>query len=554
MRFSSFILFVFCLFPAFCAPDAGDISQAGSAQTRGLGVDVESASSSTQETIEYRKAFVHSSLGNLDGQMFEITAAEANIRRGPTTDSQLLASVHPPISFKKVASSGGWYEIEVPLDLLEQKVFVHTSISRLVEDKVEITVSRANMRREPNLQSAVMRTGRNGEKFPYILTQGEFYKVRMPYLDYQQKAYVHRNLVRVRDGVVHVRSYANLRRGPSTRYQVISTSKPGDKLVYIDTSGRWYHIAIPDVLDTNTRSEQQIGQVINVRSALNLRAQPSTRSAVIRTLRNGVQVEVLAKSGDWYKVQYRGKVGWVFHRYLRILTGSGDLEIPDAGDSPSNDPAQPDLPTNDTPPSDASSDVDTSNLSNNVTRNGNHIEVRGVPTFAQRGRDAYSSDGSSWRPHAYCGPTSVQMVLAYHGHRKSRDWIAMTHPSTGRRIQSSQHRGQIYAKGAGAAYAPMVNLAKSLGLNNSRQVWTSSLSDLQSRISAGRPQIVGVRGRIRYKGGGSWNTRGHVIVVRGFDRDGDVIVNDPAGSGQRHVIRRSDFTRIWLGFTVDIAP
>ena len=42
------------------------------------------------------------------------------------------------------------------------------------------------------------------------------------------------------------------------------------------------------------------------------------------------------------------------------------------------------------------------------------------------------------------------------------------------------------------------------------------------------------------------------MVIRGFDSAGDVIVNDPAGNGSRKVIRRSDFMRIWRGFTVDI--
>ena len=98
----------------------------------------------------------------------------------------------------------------------------------------------------------------------------------------------------------------------------------------------------------------------------------------------------------------------------------------------------------------------------------------------------------------------------------------------------------------------MVNLAKRLGFNKSKQVWTNNLNTVKSMIAAGRPQIISVVGRVRYKGGGSWNTNGHIMVVRGFDSAGDVIVNDPAGNGRRKVIRRSDFMRIWRGFTVDI--
>jgi hypothetical protein len=40
---------------------------------------------------------------------------------------------------------------------------------------------------------------------------------------------------------------------------------------------------------------------------------------------------------------------------------------------------------------------------------------------------------------------------------------------------------------------------------------------------------------------------GHLVVVRGFDARGDVIVNDPAQPAVRHVYGRDAFARCWLG-------
>ena len=40
---------------------------------------------------------------------------------------------------------------------------------------------------------------------------------------------------------------------------------------------------------------------------------------------------------------------------------------------------------------------------------------------------------------------------------------------------------------------------------------------------------------------------GHIVVVRGFDGRGDVIVNDPAQPAVRHVYGRAAFARCWLG-------
>jgi hypothetical protein len=50
---------------------------------------------------------------------------------------------------------------------------------------------------------------------------------------------------------------------------------------------------------------------------------------------------------------------------------------------------------------------------------------------------------------------------------------------------------------------------------------------------------------------------GHVLVVRGFDARGDVIVNDPAQAAVRHVYERAAFARCWLdhgGVALLVAP
>lgn len=168
--------------------------------------------------------------------------------------------------------------------------------------------------------------------------------------------------------------------------------------------------------------------------------------------------------------------------------------------------------------------------------------------------------GSGWRPQAYCGPTSMQMVLAFYGIKKPRDYIALTRLDKNGNVietnyRSSSFRGQVYAKGTGSAYAPMVNMAKHLGFKNSKIHYVShsrsSGTSLKSLLATGRPQIVSVKGRVRYTDGGSWNTRGHIMVATGMTGKGDVIVNDPARSGGQRIIPKRDFLRIWQGFSVD---
>jgi uncharacterized protein YgiM (DUF1202 family) len=63
-----------------------------------------------------------------------------------------------------------------------------------------------------------------------------------------------------------------------------------------------------------------------------LRARPSTRSEVIRTLEFNDQVKRLAKSREWFKVRQpsTGAVGWVVSRGLATLPSFSPREVPDS--------------------------------------------------------------------------------------------------------------------------------------------------------------------------------------------------------------------------------
>lgn len=73
----------------------------------------------------------------------------------------------------------------------------------------------------------------------------------------------------------------------------------------------------------------------------------------------------------------------------------------------------------------------------------------------------------------------------------------------------------------------------------------AGISDLEKWIAAGLPLACSVSFD-RLKGaltGGS----GHLVVLVGFTKDGDPVINDPARRGDvRHVYPRADFERAWL--------
>ena len=84
------------------------------------------------------------------------------------------------------------------------------------------------------------------------------------------------------------------------------------------------------------------------------------------------------------------------------------------------------------------------------------------------------------------------------------------------------------------------------------------LVNVERFIAAGIPIAASISWRGEALPGAPLDhSAGHLLVVRGFDAAGDVIVNDPAQPGVRHVYPRAAFARCWLdhgGVALLVAP
>jgi len=60
--------------------------------------------------------------------------------------------------------------------------------------------------------------------------------------------------------------------------------------------------------------------ISNSNSNLNVRSDGNTFSNVIGSLRKGEPVSIVAKSGDWYKIQYNSSYGYVHSKYISLNT------------------------------------------------------------------------------------------------------------------------------------------------------------------------------------------------------------------------------------------
>jgi len=151
-----------------------------------------------------------------------------------------------------------------------------------------------------------------------------------------------------------------------------------------------------------------------------------------------------------------------------------------------------------------------------------------------------SPNGLGGGGEAWCSPTSVSMVMGY--------WAALLHHPEWDADVPSSAKGTYDPVYDGCGNWPFnVAYASEHGLAG----WVerlASLSDVEPYIARGVPVIASIKvARGEMQGTPYESTDGHLLVVRGFTPQGDVIVNDPAGrpGAIRRVYRRDQFTHAW---------
>jgi hypothetical protein len=170
-----------------------------------------------------------------------------------------------------------------------------------------------------------------------------------------------------------------------------------------------------------------------------------------------------------------------------------------------------------------------------------------VPTLSQETHTGhypeYDGGGEAW-----CSPTSTAMVLAFWKTGPSAPDLA-AFPGSGHADGQVDHAARYTYdwsyQGAGnwpfnAAYAATYGL----------EAFVTRLRNLREAelfIEAGIPLIASINGEL--PGFLFTSTSGHLLVIRGFAANGDVVTNDPAvraNAQARKVYPRDDFERVWL--------
>jgi hypothetical protein len=175
-----------------------------------------------------------------------------------------------------------------------------------------------------------------------------------------------------------------------------------------------------------------------------------------------------------------------------------------------------------------------------------------VPRFSQ---EIHQGEYPQWNGggEAWCSPTSTSMVLAFwHRGPKPRQY-AWVDPSY-RQPWVDYAARYTYASGYDGAGMWPFNTAYAGRFGVDAFVTRlRSMREAELFIAAGIPLVASIafdKGEL--DGAPIDSTNGHLLVIRGFTRSGDVRVDDPAAPSAKTVARtyrRGQFQRAWIGAT-----
>lgn len=156
----------------------------------------------------------------------------------------------------------------------------------------------------------------------------------------------------------------------------------------------------------------------------------------------------------------------------------------------------------------------------------------------------WGGGGASW-----CSPTSVAMVLRYFGAGPKPADYSWSPYADSFVVHAARYTYDYRYDAAGnwpfnTAYAGRYDL-------DAFVTRLDSLRDAEAFIKKGIPVVASVRyAKGALTGSPVASSAGHLLVIVGVQKDGRVIVNDPAASSNstvRRVYNRSQFEKAWLG-------
>ncbi|RKI48541.1 hypothetical protein D7V67_08370, partial [Clostridium paraputrificum] len=161
-----------------------------------------------------------------------------------------------------------------------------------------------------------------------------------------------------------------VREGAGTNTKILGVLNHGSVVKIVDTNGSWYkikygsgygyvhkdYVTIKTSSNNNNTQEKpdnkpevvvKKGEVYNTGSNLRVRSAANTNSIVLGYLVDGTKVDIIGSEGNWYKINFKDKTGFVSKDYVRLLDEKPTTPVvppvtPEVPDVPEDKPQIPD--------------------------------------------------------------------------------------------------------------------------------------------------------------------------------------------------------------------
>ena len=127
--------------------------------------------------------------------------------------------------------------------------------------------------------------------------------------------------------IVNCKKAVNVRAKATKDSKLLGTAEKGETFRVLGKSGKWikvdfngktgyiYHTYIK-LIDEKEAVKGKIGKIVD--DDICVREMPKSRSTLLGTADKGEIFRILGKNGNWYKIDFKGVVGFVYETHIKI--------------------------------------------------------------------------------------------------------------------------------------------------------------------------------------------------------------------------------------------
>lgn len=303
------------------------------------------------------------------GQVYNTGGVGLNVRQTASSTSAKIGMLKDGEVVQINSKSGDWYNISYG----NKTGFVHSKYIKLIQTtesgtntnitkgKVNNITSNLRVRQAPSTSSLTIGYLLSGQEVEITGESGDWYKINFNgKVGYSHKDYITKisngsgsqnnnsssnnsgSTVTEKDGTVNATDGLRVREGAGTNTKILGVLNHGSAVKIVDTNGSWYkvkygsgygyvhkdYVTIKTSSNNNNTQEKpdnkpevvvKKGEVYNTGSNLRVRSAANTNSIVLGYLVDGTKVDIIGSEGNWYKINFKDKTGFVSKDYVRLV-------------------------------------------------------------------------------------------------------------------------------------------------------------------------------------------------------------------------------------------